>query len=321
MVEAHLSRGKGVLATLIVQGGILREGDTLVIGPNYGRVKAMFDDYELPIKEAGPSMPVEILGLPAVPVAGESFYVMEDEKQAREICSTRQEHLKNERLQMTKKISLEDLYSKIQQGTIKELNVIIKSDVQGSLGALKDSLEKIPSDKVKLKFIHTGVGDISASDVILAVASQAIIIGFHVDINVRAKEELAKTPVDIRTYRIIYDAVNDIRNALEGLLEPKARKKFISRVEVRQVFQLSRSGTIAGCYVSKGKIHRKAQIDVLRNGEVIHSGALASLKRFKDDVREVNEGLECGLAVQGFDQVQIGDIIEAFDLEMITQKL
>ncbi len=321
VVEAHLSRGKGVVSTLIVQSGILREGETIVVGHLLGKVKAMFDDHKQPLKEAGPSMPAEVLGLPDVPENGEIFYVMEDEKLAREICERRLEQLKNQKLRPVQKLTLEDVFSQIQQGAMKELNVIVKADVQGSVEALKDSLGKIPSDKIKLNFIHTGVGDVNASDVLLSAVSNAIIIAFHVDIGSKAKEELAKQPVDIRQYRIIYDAVNDMKNALEGLLDPKLRKKFLSRVEIRQVFKLSKSGTIAGCYVLKGRVNRKAHADVVRNEEVIHTGTIASLKRFKDDVRDVNEGMECGIGISGFDKYEPGDIIEVYEVESIAQKL
>ncbi len=321
VVEAHLSQGKGALATLIVQNGMLKEGDILVVGPYYCRVKAMYDDHERPITQAGPSTPVEILGLPSVPDAGELFYVMEDERTARDIAYRRRDQRKEQRMSLTSKITLEDLYSKVQQGTIKELNVVIKADVQGSLEALIDSLKKIPSDQVQLNVIHSGVGDINASDCILACASSAIIIGFHVEVDPRAKEELERNPVDVRTYRIIYDAVNDIKNALEGLLEPKTRKKFLARVEVRQVFKLSKSGTIAGCFVQKGKVARKANADLIRNEEVVFSGTIGSLKRFKDDVREVAEGMECGIGLSGFTDYQAGDTIEAYELEKIARKL
>ncbi len=321
VVEAHLSPGKGAVITLIVQNGTLREGETIVVGPYFGRVRAMMDDHGRTVLEAGPSMPVEVLGLSDVPDAGELFYVSDDERQAREISFKRQEERKNRRLQATSRITLEDIYAQIQKGQIKELNVILKADVQGSLGALKDSLEKIPSDKVKLKFIHLGVGDVNASDVILAVASRAIIIAFHVDIDPRAKQELDKEPVDIRQYRIIYDAVNDIRKALEGLLEAKTKKIFLGRVEIRQVFKLSKGATIAGCYVTKGRVNRKDKADILRNGEPVFSGAISTLKRFKDDVREINEGVECGISFTGFDQFQSGDIIEVYEIEKIAQKL
>lgn len=321
VVEANLSAGKGAMTTLIVQSGTLKEGDFIVIGPLYGRVRAMLDDCGRAVKEAGPSMPVEILGLPGVPEAGEMFYVIEDEKQAKEIASQRQEQLQNKRRQTAQRLTLEDLSTHVQEGKVKELNVIVKADVQGSLEALRDALGKIPSDKIKLNFIHMGVGDVSASDVLLAVASRAIIIAFHVAISPRAKEELEKEPVDVRQYRIIYDAVNDVKKALEGLLEKKTRKKFVGRVEIRQVFKLSKQGIIAGCYVTKGKVRRKDSIDIIRGEGVVFSGTLSSLKRFKDDVREVTEGLECGMSFAGFDQFQPGDLVEAYEIEKIDQKL
>jgi translation initiation factor IF-2 len=321
VVEAHLSPGKGSVSTLIVQSGTLKDGDFIVVGPYYGKIRAMFDDYGDQIKEAGPSMPVEIMGLSNVPDAGEMFYAVSDEKQARDISFRRQEQIKNKKLQESQKVTLEDLYSQLQEGTVKELSVIIKSDVQGSLEALKDSLEKIPSDKVKIKFVHLGVGDVNASDVILAVASKAIIIAFHVGIEARAKKELEKTFVDVRQYRIIYDAVNDIKNALEGLLEAKTLKKFQSRIEIREVFKLSKQGIVAGCYVTKGKVLRKAKVDVIRNGDIVHSGTISSLKRFKDDVREVNEGTECGITLDNYDKIQAGDILEAYEIEKVAQTL
>ena len=321
VVEAHLSRGKGAVASLIVQAGTLKVNDIIVVGSYYGKIKAMFDDYEDPISEGGPSAPVEILGLPGVPEAGEKFYVIQEEKQAKEIALLRQQQLKNEKLNSAKKITLEDLYSQIQEGKIRELSVILKADVQGSLEAVKDSLEKIPSDEVKVKFIHAGVGDVNASDIILAHASNAIIIGFNVGSGPRVEEELQKHDVDVRLYRIIYDAVNDVRKALEGLLEPKRKKKFLSRIEVRQVFKLSKSGIVAGCQVLKGKVYRKSMVDVIRNGEVVYSGIISSLKRFKDDVREVNEGYECGVTLDNYDKIQAGDILEAFEVETIARTL
>lgn len=321
VVEANLSPGKGAVTTLIVQSGVLKEGDFIVAGSLHGKVRAMMDDHGRSIKEAGPSMPVEILGLSVVPEAGDMFYVVDDERQAKEIASRRAEQLKNKRLQAVQKITLEDLYAQVQEGAVKELNVVIKADVQGSLEALKDSLEKIPSDKVKIDFIHMGVGDVNTSDVILAVASKAIIIAFHVAIDPRAKEELEKQPVDVRQYRIIYDAVNDLKKALEGLLEAKTKKKFLSRVEIRQVFKLSKQGTVAGCYVTKGRLHRKDHADVVRNGETIYTGTITTLKRFKDDVREVTEGMECGISFESFDKFLSGDIIEAYEIEKIAQKL
>ncbi len=321
VIEAHMSKGKGAIASLIVQSGTLREGDAIVIGPLHGKVKAMFDDHGRPVKEAGPSMPVEILGLSEVAAAGEIFYAVEDEKKAKEIAENRQEKIKNEKLSGTAKVSLEELYSQIQQGEIKELRVVIKADVQGSLEALKESLGKIPSDEVKLRFIHVAVGDVNASDVVLANASNAIIIAFHVGIDTKARQELENNPVDVREYRIIYDAVEDLRKALEGLLAPKLKRHFVGRVEVRNVFKLTSKGIVAGCYVQKGKIRNKIQAEVLRNGEVVHTGHISTLKRFKDDVKEVTEGFECGITISHFDTVAVGDIIEAYDIESIARRL
>jgi len=321
VVEAHLSQGKGAVTTLIVQSGTLREGDIVIVGPYYGKVRAMFDDLKQAIEEAGPSMPLEFLGLSCVPAAGEMFYVVDDEKQAKEITLRRQELLKNKRLGSNQKITLEDFYSQLQEGSVRELNVILKSDVQGSVEALKDSLEKIPSTKAKIKFLHVGVGDINVSDVLLAVASNAIIIAFHVGIGLKAKEKLEMDPVDVREYRIIYDAVNDIKNALEGLLDAKIKKHLLSKIEIREVFKLSKHGIVAGCYVAKGKVRRNIKVDVIRRGEIICSSNISSLKRFKDDVKEVIEGMECGITIEKFDKFQSGDMIEAYEIEEIAQKL
>jgi len=322
IVEALLTQGRGPVATLIVQNGTLKEGDAIVVGPHMARIKAMFDDFERPIKEAGPASAAEILGLSGVPEAGERFYVVEDERKAKEIAFKRQEQVRTDKFSSAgPKITLEDLYAQIKEGKIKELNIILKADVQGSLEALRDSLLKISTEEVQLKFIHMGVGLVNSSDVLLADASNAIIIAFNIDIDPRAKVELEKKQIDVRTYRIIYDAINDIKNALAGLLEPKTRKKFMGRIEVRNVFKLSKSGLVAGCYVVKGKVPRKVNIDVVRNGQVVFSGTLSSLKRFKDDVKDVSEGFECGLTIQGFNDYQVGDVVEAFELERIARTL
>jgi len=321
IVEAHLSRGKGAVASMIVQSGTLKTNDFIIVGPYFGKIKAMFDYMEKPIIEAGPSTPVEILGLPGVPEAGDMFYAVSDERRAKEIAKIRQEQLRDKKHGSHKRLTLEDFYSQVQEGKVQELDVILKADVQGSLEALKDSLEKIPSEEVKVKFIHTGVGEVNASDVILAVASNAIIIAFQVGVGTRAAQELEKEPVDVRQYRIIYDAVNDVKNALEGLLAPKIKRKFVSRIEVRQVFKLSRSGMIAGCFVVKGKVPRKVKVDIVRNGDVVFTGSIASLKRFKDDVKEVGEGYECGISIEGYDKMESGDIIEAFEIESIARTI
>jgi translation initiation factor IF-2 len=247
--------------------------------------------------------------------------VLKVKKEARDITFKRQEFLKDKKLNENQKITLEGLYSQIDESFIKELNIIIKSDVQGSLEALRDSLAKIPTNKARLKFIHLGVGDVNSSDILLAAASKAVIIAFHVGIETRARKELEKEPVDIREYRIIYDVVNDMKDALEGLLEAKGKKNFVSRVEIKEVFKLSKSGIIAGCIVLKGKVNRKVTVDIVRGEEVVHTGKISSLKRFKDDVKEVTEGMECGISIESFNEIQAGDIIEAYDVEMVAQKL
>lgn len=321
VVESHLSRGRGSIATLIVQGGVLHEGDFVVVGPHYGKVKAMFDDLGKQLKEAGPSKPVEVLGLPEAPDAGEMFYVIEDEKQARDISFNRTQKLKEQRLSAQTRITLEDLYTNIQKGTVKELNVILKADVNGSLEAVRDSLTKIPSDEVKIRFIHAAVGEVNMSDVLLAKVSNAIVIAFNIGVDAKAREEIESSGVEIRKYRIIYDAVNDLRQALEGLLAPKLKRKFLGRVEIRQVMKLSKSGIVAGCYVQKGKVRSRADSEILRNGEIVFTGKVGSLKRFKDDVKEVGEGFECGITIGNFTEIQVGDIIEVFEIEEIARKL
>ncbi len=321
VVEAQLTHGRGPVATILIQNGTLQEGDALIVGPCYAKVKAMFNDRQKPVKEAGPSSAVEILGLSGVPEAGEIFYVVEDEKTARDVAGKREQKAKDVKLQTSQKITLEDVYSQIQEGRIKELNIILKADVQGSVGALQDSLLKLSTDEVKLNFIHTGVGVVNASDVILAGASNAVIIAFNVGLGPRAKEELEKIQIDVREYRIIYDAINDMKKALEGMLEPRKKKIFTGRAEVRDVFKLSKAGSVAGCFVTKGKLARRANIDVLRNGESVHSGRISTLKRFKDDVREVSEGYECGITVEGFNDYQVGDIFEAYEIETIARTL
>ncbi|MDD2654800.1 MAG: translation initiation factor IF-2, partial [Candidatus Omnitrophica bacterium] len=322
VVEAQLTKDKGPIATLIVKNGVLKKSDIVIAGTHYGKIKALLNDKEQPIEQANPGMPVEILGLSGVPEAGEQFLVTEDEKKAKEICAKRQEIQKQKQMQPIQRISLEDLYAQVKEGKVKELSIIIKTDVQGSLEALKDSLEELSTKEVKLVTIHTGIGSINNSDVVLAAASNAVIIGFHVEIESQAKEMAEKEGVDVRTYRIIYDATNDIKAALEGLLEPKIKKKFMGRIEIRQVFKLSsRSGNVAGCFVQKGRVVRNAVAELLRNGQVIYEGQLSSLKRFKDDVREVEEGFECGLTLSNFDDYKQGDIVQVYEIEKIARKL
>ncbi|MFH1640575.1 MAG: translation initiation factor IF-2, partial [Candidatus Omnitrophota bacterium] len=321
VVEAKMTKGRGPVATLLIQNGTLRLNENIIVGRYCGKIRAMFNDRGHPITEAGPSFPVEILGLSNVPQAGEQFFVVEDEKTAKELASIRQEEDRKEQVKAIRRINLEDLHAQIKEGKIKELKLVIKADVQGSLEAIKDMLNKLNISEIKLDIIHAAAGNINSSDVILAVASNALILGFNVSSDDLAKELIAKEGVDVRTYNIIYELANDIKAALEGMLEPKLKKIFLGRVEVRKVFKLSRSGSVAGCFVTKGKISRNVLISVVRNGEVVFEGKLSSLKRFKDDVREVLEGFECGITFAGFEDFKEGDIIEAYDIEKIARKL
>ncbi|MDP1852837.1 MAG: translation initiation factor IF-2 [Candidatus Omnitrophota bacterium] len=322
VIDAKLSPGRGSVASILVQNGTLNVSDVIICGQFYGKIKAMFDDLGGRIEHAPPAKPVEINGLSGVPVAGERFYVVADEKQARDIASQKQDEARFNKIQpKIKRINLEDISSQIKEGKIKELNIILKTDVQGSLGALQDSLGKLSTNEVQVKFIHTGIGNVNVSDVVLAAASSAVIIGFHIDADDAAKEKARQEEIDIRTYTVIYEAINEVRTALEGLLEPKLKKIFIGNLVVRQVFNLTKSGLIAGCFVQKGKIMRSSTVSITRNGEPVFEGKLSSLKRFKDDVREVEAGLECGVAAVGFTDYQVGDVIEVFEIEKIARKL
>ena len=323
VIEAKMSKGRGPVATILVQQGVLKDGDFVIAGYQSGRVRAMFNDLRQPIEEALPSQPVEINGLTAVPEAGDHFYVVRDEKKAREIVEQKQEELRRQRLEPMHKnhLRLEDLHKEIKAGSIKQLNIILKADVQGSLEAIEDSLNKIGSSEVQISVMHKGVGPINSSDVILAAASNAIIIGFHVEADDQAKELAQKEGIDIRTYRVIYEIFNDMKAALEGMLAPKIKKNFIGRAEVRKVFHLTKYGIVAGSFVKKGKIARSAQAAVVRNGEVVHEGKIAAVKRFKDDVREVAEGFECGISLVGFEDIKEGDFIDAFEIEHVARKL
>jgi len=321
VLEAHLSGGRGPVATLLVQNGTLHLNDNIIVDKYYGKIRAMFNDRGQLVKEARPSYPVEVLGLSGVPQAGEQFFVLEDEKTARLLALKRQEQEKINQIRRETKISLEDLSMQIKEGKVKELKLIIKADVQGSLEAIKETLNKLKIAEIKLEIIHEAVGNINASDIILAAASNALILGFHVNIDERAKELMQKEGVDVRTYNIIYELANDIKSALEGMLEPKLKKVFLGKLEIRKVFQLSRAGTVAGCFVVKGKITRSALVTLIRNGTAIYEGNVSSLKRFKDDVKEVSEGFECGVSLSNFGDYKEGDIIEAYEIEKIARKL
>ncbi|MDD5005206.1 MAG: translation initiation factor IF-2 [Candidatus Omnitrophica bacterium] len=322
VIEAKLSKGQGLVVTALVQSGSLKTGDNIICGLNYGKIRAMINSLGQRIDIATPSMAVEILGLSGLPEAGEKFYVLTDEKRLKEIVDQRQMQARQERLTIEPKlISLEDLYSKIQKGEVKELNLILKADVQGSLEAIKESLAKLISAEVKLNILHSSSGPINSSDVILAEASNAIIIGFHVEPDTKAKELAAEKKVEIRTYRIIYELISEIKAALEGLLAPKIKKIFIGKAIVKKVFNLSKSGIVAGCLVQKGKITRQAAASLVRDGQVIFEGNISALKRFKDDVREVAEEFECGISLSGFSDYKEGDIIEAYGIEKIARTL
>jgi translation initiation factor IF-2 len=321
VLEARLDKGRGPVATLLVEKGTLRVGENLLAGSTYGRIKAMHDDLGKPVKSAGPTMPVEILGLSEVPQAGDIFYVVTDPKIAREISSRRVEALKDNRLVgAMKHITLDNLFEQIKEGQIKELKVIVKGDVQGSVEALTSSLEKISTEKVALRVIHSATGNIVNSDILLASASNAIVVGFNVKVDNTAKTTAEKEDVDVRVYKIIYDAVEDVRKAMEGLLEPTYRQVSIGKAEVRQLFNTPK-GVVAGCMISSGKITNKSKIKVVRADQLIHEGSVGSLKRFKDDVKEVANGYECGIVIDNFEDVQVGDQLEAYILEAVAQKL
>ncbi|AGK97451.1 translation initiation factor IF-2 [Clostridium pasteurianum] len=320
VIESKLDKGRGPVASLLVQNGTLHVGDSILVGSTYGRIRAMFDDNGKKIKKAGPSIPVEILGLSDVPSAGDKFNVIRDEKTARTMSEKRKEKLRTASLNSNHKVSLEDLYSQIQEGKVKELNIIIKADVQGSIEALKQSLEKLSTESVKVRVIHGAVGAITETDVTLASASNAIIIGFNVRPDTNATNTAEKEDVDIKTYRIIYNALDDIKAAMIGMLEPEFREVILGKVEIRQVYKISSIGTVAGCYVLDGKITRNSSIRIIREGIVILEGELGSLKRFKDDAKEVAAGYECGLTIDKFNDIKEGDILEVFAMEEIKPK-
>ncbi|MFA5402689.1 MAG: translation initiation factor IF-2 [Candidatus Omnitrophota bacterium] len=321
VIEAQMSKGRGPVATLLVQNGTLHLNENIIVGNFYGKIRAMFNDHGQSVTSVSPSVPVGVLGISGVPAAGEQFFAIADEKQAKGIAASRLEKEKQQQIKSFKHITLEDLHAQILEGKIKDLKLIIKADVQGSLEAIKETLNKLNVSEIKLDFIHTSVGNINNSDVILAVASNALILGFNVTMDELAKELVSKEGVDVRTYGIIYELANDIKAAIEGMLEPKLKKILLGRAEIRKVFKLSRSGTVAGCFVVKGKFNRTCVINLVRNGQLVFEGKLSSLKRFKDDVREVGEGFECGMSLAGFDQLMEGDIIEGYEIEKIARKL
>ncbi|HDR4425036.1 TPA: translation initiation factor IF-2 [Bacillus cereus] len=319
VIEAQLDKGKGTIATLLVQNGTLRVGDPIVVGTSFGRVRAMVSDIGRRVKVAGPSTPVEITGLNEVPQAGDRFMAFADEKKARQIGESRaQEALLAQRGEKSK-LSLEDLFQQIQEGDVKEINLIVKADVQGSVEAMAASLRKIDVEGVKVKIIHTGVGAITESDIILASASNAIVIGFNVRPDVNAKRTAELENVDIRLHRIIYKVIEEIEAAMQGMLDPEFEEKVIGQAEVRQTFKVTKVGTIAGCYVTDGKITRDSGVRIIRDGVVIFEGQLDTLKRFKDDVKEVAQNYECGITIERYNDLKEGDIIEAYIMEEVKR--
>ena len=319
VIEARLDKGRGPIMTVLVQNGTLKAGDIIIAGTAVGRVRTMINDKGQRVTVAGPSTPVEISGLSEVPSAGDVFNAVADERMARELAEERRVQQMNNSMGGTKKVSLEDIFSQIKSGEMKTLNIIVKADVQGSAEAVKSSLEKISNDEVRVKVIHSAVGAINESDVMLAATSGAIIVGFNVRPDNAARDSAARSNVDMRMYRVIYDCINEIEAAMKGMLAPQFKEVIIGHAEVRETYKVSKVGTVCGCYCTDGKIQRGCEVRVLRDNIVIHEGELASLRRFKDDVKEVASGYECGMQVEKFNDIKIGDVIECFVMEQINR--
>ncbi|MBN2331913.1 MAG: translation initiation factor IF-2 [Deltaproteobacteria bacterium] len=321
VLESRLDKGKGPVATVLVKEGTLRAGDYIVAGLYSGRIRALIDDRGVPVDTAGPSIPVEILGLSGVPSAGDDFNVVKSEKIAKELADNRQHQFREREISKTSKISLEDLFEQIQEGEVEKLNVIVKADVQGSLEAVTDSLKKLSTDKVKVEPLHAAVGGIKEADVMLASASNAIIIGFNVRPDMKAQMLAEQEQVDLRMYSIIYDLIDNVKKAMEGLLQPEIKEIHLGRAEVKEVFSITKIGTIAGCRVTDGKISRNAGVRLLRDDVVVYEGKISSLKRFKDDVKEVLNGYECGIGIEKYNDLKVGDVIEAYTTEEVAATL
>ena len=319
IIEAKLDKGRGPIATVLVQNGTLKKGDTIVAGTTYGRVRAMMDDRGRVVTEAGPSMPVEVLGFNEVPDAGDTLNVAEADKLTRQVAEERRDKIKAAQLKNLSKVSLDDLFSQMAEGELKALNIIVKADVQGSVEAVRQALEKLSNDEVRVKCIHGGVGAITGSDIMFASASNAIVIGFNVRPDAAARTAAERENVDVRTYRVIYNAIEDVENAMRGMFKPVYQDVELGRISVRETFRVSGVGTIAGAYVQEGKVTRNAQVRVVRDGIVLHDGKIASLKRFKDDVKEVQSGYECGISIENFNDILEGDVIEAYIVEEVKR--
>lgn len=321
VIESELDKGKGYVSTMLVQTGTMKIGDTLLAGCYSGKIKAMFNERGQKIIEAGPSTPVSLLGLNGAPSAGDKFYVMEDEREARNIAEKRLQLVREQGARTNKHITLDEIGRRLAIGDFKELNIIIKGDVDGSIEALSDSLQKLSNEQIEVKIIHKSVGQISESDVMLAAASEAIIVGFQVRPSVNARKIAEQEQIDIRLYSIIYDAIEEIKDAMEGMLAPKFEEKITGTVEIREIFKISKVGTIAGCMVQEGKIYRSSKVRIIREGIVVYTGELGSLKRFKDDVKEVAKGYECGLNIHNYNDIKVGDIVEAYEQVEVKQKM
>jgi translation initiation factor IF-2 len=321
VVEAFLDKGRGYVSTILVQNGTLKMGDYLLAGKHSGKVKAIFNERGVSLDEAPPSTPVSILGLDGAPQAGDSFYILEDEREAKQIAAKRTQLLREQSVRTQRHITLDEIGRRIALGEFKELNIILKGDVDGSVEALTDSLQKLSTSEIEIKIIHKGVGAITESDVLLASASDAIVIGFNVRPMGNARAIAEKEEIDIRSYSIIYDAINDIKDAMEGMLSPEMREEITGNAEIRETFKISKIGTIAGCMVTSGKIYRNSGIRIVREGVVIFTGELTSLKRFKDDVKEVAKGYDCGLQVKNYNDIKVGDVLECFQEVAVKKSL
>ena len=317
VIEARLDRGRGPIMTVLVQNGTLHHGDIIIAGTAVGHVRTMMNDKGQRVTEAGPSIPVEIAGMSEVPNAGDVFNAVDDERMARELVEERKQQAKERTLGVAKKVTLDDLFAQIKQGEIKDFNIIVKADVQGSAEAVKTSLEKLTNEEVRVKVIHSGVGAINESDVMLAATSNALIVGFNVRPDSAARDYAARANVEIRTYRVIYDCINEIEAAMKGMLAPKFEEAVIAHIEIRQLYKVSKVGTVCGCYVQDGKVQRGCKVRVVRDGIVVFEGEMASLRRFKDDVKEVAAGYECGIQIEKFNDEHVGDIIEAYVMKQI----
>ena len=321
VVEAALDKGRGYVSTVLVESGTLRVGDYVLAGTNSGKIRAMQDERGRKVKEAGPSTPITILGLDGAPQAGDKFYVFEDEKEAKQIVAKRAQLQREQSVRTQRHITLDEIGRRIALGDFKQLNIILKGDVDGSVEALTDSFQKLSTEEIQVSIIHKGVGAITESDVLLASASDAIIIGFNVRPMTNARALAEKESIDIRTYSIIYDAINDLKDAMEGMLSPVFKEEVTGTVEIRELFKISKVGTIAGCMVTDGKIYRNSKIRLLRENVVIYTGELSSLKRFKDDVKEVSKGYDCGLQIKNYNDIHEGDVIEAFQEVAVKKTL